>query len=195
MRYIKYYESHKWGFFHTPRPRLIWLWPGLHIYTTYFGVANWEHSWPLCRSSLFHVALVIPYGLHVYLAMSTCVSTWQRLLLPPTPSGVCGVLPCNFQYKFKISPLLTWIQLLLAVAIQLATCNRVQYILGKWRTILESCTGQLRLAGSVFCHHTLMTDHSILSATYHFLWVLSHTNDRSLNTVSYLSLSMSTFTK
>ncbi len=54
--------------------------------------------------------------------------------------SVCHVLPCDFQNKIKISPLLKWMQLLLTMAINWNTFNTFQSIL---RMIFESYTGQL----------------------------------------------------
>ncbi len=64
----------------------------------------------------------------------------KLFLLLSVPLSVCHVLFCNFQNKIKISPLLTSMQLLLAMAINWNTFNIFQSIL---RTLFESYTGQL----------------------------------------------------
>ncbi len=65
---------------------------------------------------------------------------YPHSVLLPAPLNACDVLPCNCQNIIKISPLLTWMQLLIAMAIKWNTFDIFQSIL---RTIFESYTGQL----------------------------------------------------
>ncbi len=102
--------------------KLVWLPSNSHERyeedAKYFNMESCSWSNTLCFKTVI-TFLNLKSTVPKVMSMSITFHDGQNVgtLLLSAPLSACDVLPCNFQNKILISPLLTWMQLLLATAI------------------------------------------------------------------------------